>query len=215
MTSDDGSDREHEMLQSFPDFLRQLDRDPELAWSGFHVFAWKLLSAHPPLVFRDLPREGREEIISDIVLACRADNFRLLRGYEDRGVPFAAWVARLARNRALDRMRHDEVVDRHRDSVTRIAARPLSEPADEAVDNRQLLDAVREAIRRLGVRCRLLIEAAADELKPAEIAHLLGNPIDDNKKISDALRACRRTLRQMLRRHGLEFEGGGMTGRQR
>ena len=208
MSHDAPPDRGHDLLASFPDFLGELDRDPELAWSRFHVFAWKLLSAHPPLVFRELPKESREEIISDIVLACREDDFRLLRGYEDRGVPFAAWVARLARNRALDCRRHDEVVHRHREAALVADTLPPLPPPDEAAGNRQLLEAVREAIRRLGVRCRLLIEAAADELKPVEIARLLGNPVEDNKKISDALRACRRTLRQMLRRQGLEFEGG-------
>jgi len=208
MTPGGATDHEHDLLHSFPQFLRELDRNPELAWSRFHVFAWKLLTAHPPLVFRDLPRESREEIISDIVLACREDDFRKLRAYEDRGVPFAAWVARLARNRALDQARHVEVGKRHRDAAVEASISPPPEPPDEGASNRQLLEAVREAIRRLGVRCRLLIEAAADELKPIEIARLLGNPIEDNKKISDALRACRRTLRQLLRRQGLEFEGG-------
>jgi hypothetical protein len=203
MTPDDG----HEMESSYPEFLRWLDTDPERAWSRFHVFAWKLLTAHPPQVFRDLPREVREEIISDIVLACREDDFRLLRNYRDQGVPFASWLARLARNRALDHVRHEEVVKRHREAAGRDDSPEPESPAD-SVSNRQRLEMVREAIRRLGVTCRLLIQAAADELKPAEIARLLPDTFGDNKKASDALRACRRTLRQLLRKNGFEFEGG-------
>jgi RNA polymerase sigma factor (sigma-70 family) len=207
MTAHLPDDDAHPLPQSYPDFLRLLDVDPERAWSGFHVFAWKLLTTHLPAAFRDLPRETREEIISDMVLACREDDFRLLRNYRDQGTPFASWVARLAQNRALDRLRHQKVVERHRAAEV-VASGGASELPDDAASNRQILDAVRQAIRRLGVRCRLLIEAAADELKPAEIARLLGNPLEDNKKVSDALRACRRTLRQILRQRGLEFGDG-------
>lgn len=200
--------REHILESSFPGFLRELETTPEKAWAEFHDFTWALLTAYPPPVFRDLPRETRDDIAADIVMSCRQDDFRLLRSYRDRGVAFAAWVARLARNRALDHVRHAEVVGRN----TQPAGGASAPPPDDQAAHRELLAAVRDALQQLGIRCRLLLEAAADELKPAEIALLLGDPGQDGKKVSDALRACRRTLRQLLRKRGIEPALGGAAG---
>lgn len=200
--------QEHILESSFPHFLAELESTPEKAWAEFHVFTWKLLTAYPPPVFRELPRETRDDIAADIVIACRLDNFRLLRNYEDRGVAFAAWVARMARNRALDHVRHAEVAGR----ATPPSTAPTPPPPDDHASHRELLAAVREALQQLGLRCRLLLEAAADELKPAEIALLMGDPGQDGKKVSDALRACRRTLRHLLRRRGIEPALGGTAG---
>jgi hypothetical protein len=69
--------------------------------------------------------------------------------------------------------------------------------------------------RQLSARCRLLIEAAADESKPAEIALMLGLSRKDGKKISDSLRGCRRTLRLLLRKMGYEPELAGTFGEER
>lgn len=183
-----------------PPFLTCLDSEPNRAWEEFYDFAWKLLVSHPPPVFRDLSQESRDDLISEIVLDCRANNFRLLRTYENRGLPFSAWLARIAKNRAIDHQRHLDVAARLNGSLPA----PSAEPPERTAESRQLLDAVRECMRQLGQRCRLLLEAAADEFKPAEIAVLLGLPRQEGKRISDSLRACRKNLKELLRKRGFE-----------
>lgn len=191
---------EHILEQRFPGFLTLLDEDPDLAWEEFHTFAWKLLQAHPPRVFSELAPEVRADLIADIVLGCQKEDFRMLRSYRNQGVPFAAWLGAVARNRAISYLRHEELGVRVKANF-----HPGSTVLpDEEAHHKQVLAVVRECMRQLGQKCRLLLQAAADEFKPAEMAVLLGLSRGGGKKASDDLRSCRRGLKQLLQKRGLE-----------
>lgn len=191
----------HPLEQRRPGFLTLIDTDPDRAWTEFHQFAWKQLRAYPPRIFQDLDPATRDDLIAEIVLDCRRDDFHMLRGYRDEGVPFAAWLGRVARNRALSHRRREGTSDR----VMLEGSHPSGEPPpDDAVHYRRSLDVVRDFIQRLNDKCRHLLSAAAAGFKPAEIAAQLGVAARDGKQVSDDLRWCRRGLRRLLREGGFD-----------
>jgi DNA-directed RNA polymerase specialized sigma24 family protein len=199
MSFRDDSSEPHIIEQPIPHFLTILDDDPEVAWKEFHEFATKLLTAYPPRVFRDLPEEVRKDLLSDIVFDCRSNNFRRLRSYQYRGRPFAVWLGRMARNRAIDHERRRRLGIK----IAGNAPNSGSPDVEEQVDHRSVLAVVRECIGQLGARCRVLLEAAADEFKPAEMVDMLGLAPGDNKSVSDNLRSCRRSLKRLLMKRGI------------
>ena len=72
---------------------------------------------------------------------------------------------------------------------------------------------ISECLDELEPKCRLLIEGAAQGLKPRELTRVLGWPEDWNKKASDDLRSCRQRLRQLLRAAGLLPDPGPDAGK--
>lgn len=188
-------DGAHVLEECAPAFLDMLDSDPDLAWAAFHDFAWRLLRVHPPPVFRDLPEAVREDLIADLVLRCRDDGFRILRRYRNRGLPFACWLARLARNRAIDLCR------REGRRAPEIPGWTHPEPV-ERIDHRDLLEAVDACLAEMSPERILLLEYAAGGLKPRHIVALLGLPPASGKKVSDKIRECRRELRRRLEQRG-------------
>ncbi|HEX9898192.1 MAG TPA: sigma-70 family RNA polymerase sigma factor [Candidatus Methylomirabilis sp.] len=184
-----------------PGFLDLLDKDPDRAWAEFHAFAWRLLRAITPPAMRSLSSEERDDLIGDIVFFCGEYDFRILRRYQDMGTPFSAWLLRVAKHRALDR---------HRRLRTQLAlAKPKTmdghhPDTEDRLTHRQLLAGIRKCLSSLSAKCRLLLAAAADEMKPSEIATLLG-PMGSNKQVSDDLRYCRRGLLRALANEGFEY----------
>ncbi len=195
---------------SWPDFIEQLDSDPERCFAGLYSFAKDLLRICPPAALRGLTRDLREDVVHDLVLHCCKDDFRVLRSYRDRGRPFAAWLQLVVRNRFLDTVRREKranvvSLDDDPDST------PLQVPDPEAtarvdggVDRDMILDKVRAALTVLTDKCRLLVQGAADGYKPRELVRLMGWPADWNKKASDDLRECRKNLRRLLAADGID-----------
>lgn len=197
--------------EPWPPFLNLLDDNPERAFGAFYSYARSVLKAKPPRPMFDLNDAESEDITQEIILHCVRDDFRVLRRYTDRGRPFAAWLYVLAHNKCLDylrrRKRDADVMAGHTNDFEsnpdRFGADPSISPEQES-RLRAVLRAVNGCMSRLSRYCRLLLELAADEYMPSEMALVLGWPKDMNKKISDDLRECRRRLKKMLANAGVD-----------
>ncbi len=182
-----------------PPFLDLLDEDPRTALAGFYEFAWRLLTTRPPSVFRQLPEEEREDLISLIVERCSERAFARLRTYEDRGKPFACWLVTEAHFRAMDRLRK---LRRHRlEELDPQLPAPTAPPPDPGLARR-----LQECMAKLSEKCQLLLQCAADGLRPREVTRLMGWPEDMNAKASDDTRYCMRKLKQCLLDAGLTVD---------
>ena len=203
------STQEHVLQDPFPAFLGLLDRESERAAAGFHEFAWRMLLSSPPPSFRSLEPDERHDLIADLVLRCVQDNFEMLRKYRNEGKPFAGWLATVANFRAIDylrkrqrhRARHREIDQEDPDGFALVET--LAAPgsgADEDVDAARMVERVKGCMDTMSERCQVLLQGAADGLKPRELTALLGWPRDANKKLADAVRECRRTLKRCIER---------------
>jgi RNA polymerase sigma factor (sigma-70 family) len=196
-----GSEPEdHPLHDPQPPFLAILDSDPPRAWREFYDFAWRYLRTKKPYRFSDLDPLTCENLISETVLTCGANNFEALRKYVPQGLPFGVYLARIANNKAIDLIRR-RILEEKR---IRSAPDPDVRSPDRDYRYRALLEAVEECMLELRPECRLLLRAAAEEFKPREIARLLGAPSADNKAVADRLAACRGSLKRLLRKKGID-----------
>jgi RNA polymerase sigma factor (sigma-70 family) len=190
---------------SWPSFLDLLDSDPNNAFADIYRYAVDLLTNTPPRPMRSLPSEDRQDLIHQIVFHCVANDFQVMRRYINKGKPFSSWFYATAHNKCLDYLRAREArpkgVSIHSDSDNPGYENILSNPGidDETrLDLKDLIDVVRKALTQLGENCRLLLEMAADGFTPREMVTVLRLPPDQNKKVSDNLRYCRRLLKKEL-----------------
>lgn len=184
---------------SWPRFLDLLDTDPDRAWEEFHAFAWKLTRLRQPPAVLSLAVEEREDLLADIVQDFQENGFRLLRRYQDRGRPFAAWFWLVLKRRALDRLKTMKMRDHEAISEEFQGGGPS--PTDET-GSRSALEVVRALIRQLSPRCRVLLLATAEGYRPKDLLELGSLPYTDNKKLADHLKNCRRSLIKALARQG-------------
>ncbi|MFH1314761.1 MAG: sigma-70 family RNA polymerase sigma factor [Candidatus Eisenbacteria bacterium] len=203
--------------ESWPAFLDMLESDPKAAFAAFYRLAMATLSLAPPRQMRGLSQEDCQDLIHEVVFHCVRDDFRVLRRYVDMGKPFVAWLYTIAHHKCLDYLRsHDikvQVVSIHENPEGKGLENVLADPAngpDKRSEDADLVAIVKKAMGQLGERCRLLLEMAADEFMPKEMAAVLGLSPDQNKKISDDLRYCRKRLKQLLSEAG--FDMGFFTG---
>lgn len=197
------------MDKPWPSFLDLLSTSPERAFEQFYLFAQRMLTVCPPSVMWQVTPSNREDHIHDIVLHCCRDDFRVLRRYQNRGKPFAAWFMLVARNKILDQLRSKANApkvslaeeDAENPGVVLVDSAPL---ADEQTERRRIVELVTGTLQNLSDQCRILIQGAAEGYRPRELTRLLGWPADQNKKASDALRECRKTLRRLLANGGLD-----------
>lgn len=197
----------------WPYFLDLLDTNPEEAFRQFYLLAVALFSHRPPVPLRSLSPEDRQDLLHDLILHCVKNDFRVLRQYVPKGKSFAGWLYMVFTNKCRDRLRTPEMrakrISIHADEDGRSIESKLAdpgEPPDAYVENAQVVSAVRRALRDIGTKCRLLLEMAADGLRPKEMVRLLGLADDQNKKVADDLRYCRRRLKERLREMGFEPE---------
>lgn len=202
------SSEQHPLRQVSPAFLDLLDRDRDAAWEDFYRFGWRLLMSTPPRILAGVGPEGRQELVSRILHHCAENDFRVLRHYRAQGAPFAAWLMRVAHNYAADALRHDRIRELPVGGELPDTTDPRQDPAREH-ESRVLLEAVRGALLELSEKCRLLLEAAADGLRPRQMTALLGLPAHQNKKVGDQLRECRRTLERRLLKEGWDLRSEG------
>ena len=197
---------------SWPSFLNLLDKNPDKAFREFYSFTYKLLKVKPPKGMQGMSEMESEDLIHEIVLHCVTDDFKVLHQYLDRGKPFAAWLYVLAHNMCLDylRKRKRDIVpvseDRHpyNPNLNRSRAELDSTPEKRA-RLKGVIDTVGRCISKLGEYCQLLLQLAADEYSPREIVQVLRLPADENKKISDDLRGCRKRLKKLFAEEGVDL----------
>lgn len=123
--------------------------------------------------------------------------------YQSRGLPFGAWVFRIARNTVIDHRRTahpgvplDEAIDRASDAGDPVAAAELDQ--DRAL-LRQALDALPADQREV------LVWRFFAELSPAETAVLMGR---SNGAVRILQHRALAALRGILGRSGAEMDGG-------
>ena len=179
--------------------MELLDSDPQRAWEEFHAFAWKLTQLRQPVALASLPHEEREDLVADIVQDFQQDQFRILRRYENRGRPFAAWFWLVVKRRALDRLKAMKIRDYEEIPGWVMDDAPL---AAEEVGSKAALEDIRRVIKQLSPRCQLLLMATAEGYKPKDLLELESLPYTDNKKLSDHLKNCRRSLIKAMAKEG-------------
>jgi RNA polymerase sigma factor (sigma-70 family) len=196
---------------SWPDFLNWLDNDPERASTEFYKFLVWTLNKVPPRPMRGLNQEAKEDLIHDIYLHCINHNFRVLRQYKNTGKPFAAWLYVVAHNYCIDHLRAEEQtpdtvsIDQTRDYGELIEILPDQGPnPNQRIEWADLLAIVRKLMSKLDEYCQLLLQMAADEDTIKEMLTTLRLTPDQNKKISDDLRYCRKKLKKKLAENGID-----------
>lgn len=114
-----------------------------------------------------LARTGNRAEAEDLTQETFLRAYRALHTYQPRGLPFLAWLLRIARNAAIDAGRR-ATVERTRFS----ALHPPSLPTQESIDDQLLLE---QLLRRLSPeKQELLALRFAAGLSTGEIAALLG-----------------------------------------
>jgi len=197
---------------SWPGFLDLLDTDPDTGFRDFYRFTYTLLRSNPPKPMRSLNSQDQEDMIGEIIYHCTRDNFRVLKKYTDKGKPFAAWFYAIAYNKVLNHLRdmgsESNNVSLDQSSEAFDLQQLLPNPQEGEVKRFELAileNIVREVIGRLDEYCQLLLKMAADEFTPREMVASLRLPKDQNKKISDDLRECRRKLKKKLSEKGYDL----------
>jgi DNA-directed RNA polymerase specialized sigma24 family protein len=194
---------EHALRSTWPTFLDLIEREPQTAFEQFSEFAIALLRTRPPRIFGDLSRADREDMIHEIILHCRKDDFRVLRQYRDRGFPFSTWFQRTAHNKVIDFIRSRPAQgDPNIEEQTDTDRGPSVEMQP---DVEALIDSTLSALSEMKIECRLLILAGGLEFSPLQMTRLLGWQRTQNKKASDMARDCRRRLKQLLDRAGVDL----------
>ena len=185
----------------WPPFLDLLDSDPDRAFAEFYRFAVALLRKKPPRLLAGLSKEDREDFIHDFIYHCVKDGFQVLRQYRPMGRPFAVWLYAIACNKCVDfvrsKGRSPRQVSIHEDADGKGLENLLADPQEGPegkLEKSELVDIVSKGISMVGEYCQLLLNMAADGLKPKEMARLLGLSEDQNKKVSDDLRYCKEKM---------------------
>ncbi len=205
-----GSPNERGMHYSLPErrprFLDCISSNPDLAFREFYDFVWRLLGSSPPRALRTLPPQLREDVISEVIVHCWKDDQRVLKKYEDRGLPFAYWLLTVAGNRARNEIRRQRLEAAHfcedRNGLILQGVPSLGASVEEKRLAAGRIEAIRRCLHQMSPKCRLLLVGSAEGMRPRELAHLLGWPRDWGKKASDDLRACRQRLRKLLEASG-------------
>lgn len=119
-------------------------------------------------------RVGSVEDAEDITESVFLHALLHIHRYQDRGIPFSAWLLRIA---------HNLVANWHRDSGRRRslgldhaeALRDTSPPPEEVVETEEEMQALREALRALPAeRQQALILRYAEGMKHKEIGEVMG-----------------------------------------
>lgn len=161
---------------------------------------------------RSLSVTETQDLTQDIILHCARDNFRVLHQYADCGKPFAAWFYILAHRKCLDyiraRNREGMTVQYESDMACSdldwIATDSDIDPLDRT-NLKSVIECVKDCMSKLRKQCQLLLQLAADEYTPKEMALVIGLPENSNKKISDDLRQCRKQLKKIVASEGIDL----------
>lgn len=186
-----------------PLFLKSIDKDPKGAAREFYTFLCRLLASMPPQRFSTADPETRKDLTMQIALHCIRDSFRVLRTYRPMRRPFAVWLRQVAANQITDYFRADRQLTTNED-FSEVAGGGSSGVG--LSDERELLVMVCTSMSEMDRYCQLLLQMAADEYLPREMALALRWPAHRSKKISDDLRYCRKKLLNLLSSKGIQRE---------
>ena len=130
-----------------------------------------------------------EEIAQDVMLEVwrRREPIRLEQG-------FRAYLLRATRNRALNHVRHERVVQR--EQLAASLESPSAPPPDEELLGSELLDAIEQALAALPENCREVFRLSRSQgLRYSEIAVVLEISVKTvEKRMGQALAGLRKSL---------------------
>ena len=130
-----------------------------------------------------------EEIAQDVMLEVwrRRDPIRLEQGYR-------AYLLRATRNRALNHVRHERIVQR--EQLAASVESPMAPPPDEDMLGGELGEAIQRAMAALPENCREVFQLSRTQgLRYAEIATVLDISVKTvEKRMGQALAELRRSL---------------------
>jgi len=150
------------------------------AQTDIHAFA-PLYAAYQPRVYRYLRLRVRSsEDAADLTQQVFIQALDALPRYHERGLPFAAWLFRIARNVAIDAQRRNR--NRYRDHATLdglpealLRSSGTGDDPEQAVLRRERLDRLRELLAALDAEQRELLSLRfAAGLSSREIAPVVG-----------------------------------------
>ena len=199
---------------SWPDFLDLLDSEPQRAFDQFYRYAYRELTDMPPRPMRALSIENQQDLLEDIILHCVNNDFRILRQYRNVGKSFACWLYKIAHNKALKYLiilkkkwpaPPEPENPGDKDLIEKLTYH-IENQQEKRYEFKEILSKVRESIKKIDNRCRLLLEMASDEYTPREMVMVLGLPKDKNVKVSNDLRYCRKKLEDLLYVRGVIIE---------
>ena len=194
---------------NWPSFLDLIDDDPKKSAAEFYQFAAKLLSTAPPKLFRGLNKEDQEDFIQEIVIHCISNNFRVLRTYQDKGKPFAAWFYIIVHHKLVDFLRKRGQVMPYELELADAHEFVSDNPGIEAlfnVEHNEALKVVKMCLSEIGTKCRLLLKLAAKEFRPKEMVRIMGLPLEQAKNVANDLAHCRKKLANLLWEKGIKIE---------
>lgn len=166
-----------------------------LAKQGDSAAFAALYEEYSPTIYRFLRRrlEGSDEAAEDLTEDVFAKVFQKLDKYQERGLPFSAWLYRIAHNQLVDYLRTQPgVAPSSLDVVADVAERHAGRAYGRVLDRVTLEPALAQltAEQNQAVRLRFL-----DGLSVAESAARLGRSEDAVKKLqARALARLRRLL---------------------
>ena len=173
-----------------PNLLERLRAGDQAAFDDIFRAHYPALVASAEAMLRD--RAAAEEVVQDVLL-------ELWRRRETLAIDTSlrAYLFRATRNRALNRIRHERV-QRRGEPILAIADAPA--PADVALAEHEIDDAVRRAIAALPPRCREVFELSRIRgLRYLEIAETLGISVKTvEAQMGKALRILRDRLAPFL-----------------
>lgn len=200
-----------QLTSSWPRFLDLLDSDPDQAFTQFYRFAVGSLTDTPPPLLLSFDESERLEMIHIIICHCVDNDFRNLRKYADKGKPFAGWLYITAYNKGREewrkRHRSREMLSIHGDGQNPGIEESVADHAEDVgtrAEKTDLLSKVLGSLEEMDRKCRLLLKMAFDEFTIAEMVTALRLPKDQNAKVSDGLRYCRKKLYKLMADRGIE-----------
>lgn len=142
-----------------------------------------LYEEYAPMIYRFLRRrlEGSEDAVEDLTEDVFVKVFQKLDRYEERGLPFSAWLYRIAHNQLVDFVRvRSRITNAPLEAIAGVAA-----PQTGVAFGRVLEQAVLEpALSRLTEQQRLAVQLRfLDGLSVADTARLMGRSEDAVKKL--------------------------------
>ena len=166
-----------------------------LAQQGDSTAFAELYETYSPLIFRFLRRrmEGSDEIVEDLTEDVFVKLYEKLDRYVDRGVPFTAWLYRMAHNCMIDYVRKlPRYSEQSLDAVVDVPEQGTGSEYGQVLDRQ----AIEPALARLTPEQRQTVELRfLSGLNVAETAAAMGRSEDAVKKLqARALVNLRRSL---------------------
>ena len=167
----------------WPDPGRETANLVRLAQAGDTSAFGALYEEHAPAIHRFLRRrmDGPDEVVEDLTAEVFVKVYEKLERYEERGLPFTAWLYRIARNHLIDHLRRWPRV-----ATSSLAkAGEVPEQASQRATARVLdLRVLEPALARLPVEQRRTVELRfLHGLSVAETAALMDRSDEAVKKL--------------------------------